>query len=386
MNKNLYEVLGVEKTASDEEIKNVYRRLAKKYHPDKNQGNSEAENLFKEISHAYEVLSDPQKRKVYDMYGNENFEENMMNQNLNRQFSVTKKILTLAEYFQNRPITINYERRVECDTCDATGFTDHQDHKCQYCKGQGKIKEMVRMQIFIQEVVRECQHCNGNCYDLSYSDLVCDDCDGTGITLIDDSIEIDIPRNIIHEQKIMISNKGDWYGRGYSDLLIDFDIKFDKGFDILENGNLVYKMKITLADSICGFRQKINHPNGKKLLIISDKKNIINPNKYYILPYLGFNNSELYIHFKINYPKQVVIPEDCKLTTITLAKCLGRVDTNIDYDDDIENEHIYNLSTLKSRKHNKIIMQQDPFESMNGFPGMDGIPGMAGMNANCAQQ
>ena len=147
-----YELLGVTKTATDDEIKSGFKEMAKKYHPDKNKSPG-AEETFKKINEAKEVLLNPNKRQIYDAMGKEGLEGMPTGGGFDpfehvgmgmwpgggerkTAFKFDKEI-SLQEYFTQTTIKIKVPRDVRCEPCDATGFTDKKDHKCKDCNGTG---------------------------------------------------------------------------------------------------------------------------------------------------------------------------------------------------------------------------------------------------------
>jgi DnaJ-class molecular chaperone len=131
MNKNnkLYEILEIDRSASLHTIKKAYRKLATKYHPDRNK-DPDAEEKFKEISHAYEILSDPEKRARYDQFGEENGMNNTMNPfdffmgQQRKQTTHHIHKLSLKDYFTKSSVQIKIPRKKDCNACDSTGFAD----------------------------------------------------------------------------------------------------------------------------------------------------------------------------------------------------------------------------------------------------------------------
>lgn len=178
-----YEVLGVDRQASDRELKKAYRALSRQFHPDKNRGDDTAQQKFIEISEAYEVLSDPEQRKIFDRYGSEGlknggahhqdpmemFRSSFGNMFRTQQNSVRKGPNTLAtlevtlrDVYQQKTQECQIELNSICYECDGTGSSDGQRHKCDGCGGSGQ--QVLRQQVMpgvVQTFQTTCQQCGG---------------------------------------------------------------------------------------------------------------------------------------------------------------------------------------------------------------------------------
>lgn len=245
--KNYYEVLGVSKTASESEIKKAYLSLAKKYHPDINK-EKDAESKFKEISHAYEVLSDPQKKSNYDRFGSEDagsgggsgsgfggfsggfggFDSSDIfgdifseffgggNQARSKKRSYAEKgadlryklDITLEEMFNGTEININYNTKVKCDSCFGEGGENgSKPVECKTCNGSGRLRQQKGP--FIME--QTCHKCSG--VGLVF-EKECKKCSGTGAINKTKKILVKIPSGIDSGEKIRLSGDGEAGLRG----------------------------------------------------------------------------------------------------------------------------------------------------------------------------
>merc|ERR1711871_459522 len=201
----LYKTLGINQDASESEIKKAYRKLAIKFHPDKNKDNQEeAAEKFKDISEAYQILSDPEKRKLYDQLGmdgvngsgmqfnpNDLFEHlfggmggmggfpfgDMFNQgNMRKREKVAepvmiKKKVTLEEIYLGKEINVNYTQTSHCKACQGTGSKSGKSSQCQTCQGSG-VRNVVQ-QIgpgMIQQFQKTCDVCNGSGINIEPND------------------------------------------------------------------------------------------------------------------------------------------------------------------------------------------------------------------------
>ena len=228
---SLYDSLGIQKDANDNDIKKAYRKKALQYHPDKNQSEG-AEEKFKEINKAYEILSDKEKRKKYDHFGldsvNENqsshqspFDifENMFGGNSffsgrhqqRRTEDTVKQIpLSLEEIYIGKTIKRLYKLERKCVKCNGIGASDPSDIiNCRHCNGTGHITKIQRMGPMISQTTRPCNYCNGNGKIIN-PDKKCKKCNGNKINIISEEININIPSGIKNEMPIIIKHKGNY--------------------------------------------------------------------------------------------------------------------------------------------------------------------------------
>jgi molecular chaperone DnaJ len=287
--KNYYDILGVSKTASQDEIKKAYRKIAIKYHPDKNQGNKEAEEKFKEASEAYSVLGDAEKRKEYDnpmstsnfesgfKYGDFNFRNMNVDEILNSFFNrgtkntgnishrgASKKIrlhVTLEEMYNGASKTLKFIRKDKCDECGGSGSKNpSKKQKCPVCGGTGK---MFNASGFFQ-TISTCSHCNGSGYVFSEP---CKKCGGNGIVEQEKSITIDIPKGAFQGMQLTAHKYGDapYRMKGeYGDLVIEILEKPNDKFK-REGNDLITEIEVPVIDAILGCNINVLTIDGKKL-------------------------------------------------------------------------------------------------------------------------
>lgn len=218
--RDYYEVLGVSKNASADEIKKAYRKLAKEHHPDKGGD----ETLFKEISEAYEVLSDNDKKAKYDRFGhaddnrgsyddmhsgfNDMFgqffrqRQQQQRERVGENMTLTVK-LTLEEIFEGVKKKYNYTRNVSCSSCSGHGGTEPQE--CPTCNGSGQISQVSRTPFGFMEQITDCHVCSGT--GTTFKDE-CKKCNGSGLLKQQEVVEVDVPSGVHEGMAFVMTGKG----------------------------------------------------------------------------------------------------------------------------------------------------------------------------------
>ncbi|HIA71494.1 MAG TPA: molecular chaperone DnaJ [Phycisphaerales bacterium] len=231
-----YEILDVTRTADGTEIKRSYRRLAMKYHPDRNPENADAEKSFKECAEAYEVLSDPQKKQIYDQYGHEGLRgrghagHDFNSMNVEDIFSMFNDILgggrgggrgknrqvrgydletdveiTLEEVLTGTEREVEFDRLDVCETCQGNGAKPGTTPEtCTTCQGQGKVAQAGLGGMF--RMVSACPTCDGRG---SVVKEKCEDCYGRGRNAVHRKLRVKIPAGIHHGQAVRVAGEGE---------------------------------------------------------------------------------------------------------------------------------------------------------------------------------
>jgi len=337
--RDYYEVLGVTKNSTEEEIKKAYRKLALKYHPDKNPDNKESEEKFKEITEAYECLSDKEKRQRYDMGGHSMFNQNGRSYNYNdfftnfggggpdfndvfgdlfnrfnkagsnRPFRSGRHLriqisLDLKDIVNGTNKTVAINRNVKCEPCNGIGSKEGKSHEnCSFCNGQGKVINRQRTPFGIMTHESICVNCNGDGIKILE---VCNECNGKGVNNRREEVEINIPRGAREGMQFAIREKGDYIKGGVSgDLLIDIlEVKSEEY--LIENNNIIIDYFIDLIDSIKGKKDvEIETPHGT--IKINIPKNVFNGQALRLLKkgiptYESNEMGDFLIYININIP------------------------------------------------------------------------------------
>ncbi len=260
-----YEILKINRDATGAEIKKAYRKLALQYHPDKNQGDKEAEEMFKKINEAYGVLSDEKKREIYDRYGIEGLERqgagfhassmddimdifnSMFSGGFGGGFGESRKRGSDLKYaldieseldidFHEAVFGVskklNLRYKTPCDSCSGTGAKDGIMQTCSTCGGQGRVVMRQGFMTFAQD----CPHCHGIGKIIKER---CEECKGSGYTEKNETVTVTIPAGIDTGNRLRIPGKGNEDKRGYrGDLYIYFSVADDEHF--IRDGNNVY--------------------------------------------------------------------------------------------------------------------------------------------------
>lgn len=417
-----YQILGVSKTATADEIKSAYKKMAMKWHPDRNRNNiKEAEEKFKEIGKVYKVLSNPNSRKRYDQFGEDglensgdmdgfnpfdlfnNFGNNFGNifnnfgfrqqtqQNNNQQKKMkgpNKEFvlkIKLEELYSGKSISINIKKRIKCVDCSGIGCQNESDYiNCDACDGKGQTVQIHRMGPMIQQIVQPCQKC-GQKGKMIRPGSECPRCNGDKSVSINKTTDFYIRPGSNDGDKIILHGESDWHPQftEVGDLVIVIkELPSENGMK-REGENLVLKLDIGLADALCGFTKVIKHFEDRYIKI--ENNNIIKPEQTMIIKGEGMPNKngdmtygDLVIQFKIIFPEK--ISNERKKY---LQKLIPKINKQIwelspeDYPNaDVRTLEYYDKTQyMNSNSHNKVYSEDEDDEDGTQRP-----------NIECAQQ
>ncbi|MBG9982333.1 molecular chaperone DnaJ [Aerococcaceae bacterium DSM 111020] len=310
--RDYYDVLGISKDASEDEIKKAYRKLSKKYHPDINK-EEDAEEKFKEVSEAYEVLSDQQKRAAYDQYGHASTDPNFgaggfgggfggfggfggsggsyssggfgdfedifstffggggssRNPNAPRRGSDLqyRVHLTFDEAIKGKETTIRYNRNAECETCHGSGAKPGTEPvTCSKCSGRGTVN--VEQNTPFGRVMTQtvCDVCQGTGQEIKEK---CQTCHGAGITEETHSVKITIPAGVEDNQQMRLSGQGEAGSNGgpYGDLYVIFEVEESDIFE-RDGSEIYFELPISFVQAALGDEVMVPTVTGKVKLKI----------------------------------------------------------------------------------------------------------------------
>tara|TARA_S200002703_G_scaffold1341_1_gene2344 strand:- start:10615 stop:11616 length:1002 start_codon:yes stop_codon:yes gene_type:complete len=333
MSKDYYNILGVNKEANESEIKKSYRKLSKKYHPDVNPNNKEAEDKFKEIAEAYSVLSDSEKRSNYDRFGSADgrggnpfgdmgmddifsqfFGGGRQRQNRRRKgndIRVNIK-LSLEDIYNGVNKKIKYRKTNKCSECNNTGG---ESSKCTSCNGQGVINQVQNTPFGrIQNSVM-CSNCQGS------GEMIvkpCGSCGGNGTKMGEVEYEFEIPKGLMDGEMLRVGGMGNAIKKGIDgDLIINIvEIPHDKfrrvGNDIHQTLNLTYKDLVLGNDDI-----QVDTMNGKIKIKIKKGTDIGTmlriPTKGFIR---GNETGDMLLEVWLDIPKEVSKEDEEKINSL----------------------------------------------------------------------
>ena len=345
--RDYYEVLGVSKDADQAAIKKAYRKLAIKFHPDKNPDNKEAEEKFKEAAEAYEILSDADKKARYDRFGHAGVSGNaggfsgsggMTMEDIFSQFGDIfgdggspfesffrggrsqsrsrgqkgsnlriKVSLTLEEIYSGVTKKIKVKKHVACDQCNGSGAKDSSSVKtCTTCRGSGYVTRMKSTFLGHMQTTAPCPTCNGSGEMITSN---CTKCKGDGRMYADETIEIEIPAGVEEGMQLSLRGRGNAGMKGgpAGDLLINIE---EKPHDSLQRDgkNLIHDLYLNFADAALGTSVEVPTIDGKvKIKIPAGTQ----PGKIFRLKGKGLPSVQSYghgdqlIHINVWTPKKL---------------------------------------------------------------------------------
>jgi len=343
--RDYYEILGVDRNASTDELKKAYRKMALQFHPDKNPGNKEAEEKFKEAAEAYEVLSDQEKRAQYDRFGHngmrggfggsgggmsmddifEHFGDvfgghnpfesffgggnrNSRQQRVFRGSDLRVKVqVTLNEISSGSNKKLKLKKFAPCDACGGNGAKgSNAMSTCTTCNGSGQIRKATNTFLGQMYTTQTCYTCSG---DGKIVTNKCDNCGGEGIFKKEEIIDINIPAGVVEGVQLSVSGKGNAGRRGGipGDLIVVIEEIEDK--DLKRDGaNIIYDLYLNFVDAALGAevevptigeKVKINIPagtQGGKIFRLKNKG----------IPQLNaYGKGDQLIHINIWVPKKL---------------------------------------------------------------------------------
>ncbi|KYR00497.1 heat shock protein [Tieghemostelium lacteum] len=400
-----YDILGVPRDASETDIKKAYRKLAIKYHPDKN-SDPGATDKFKEITVAYEVLSDSEKRQIYDKYGEEGlkeggaggFGEDIFSQFFGggfggfggrgggggrrgpRKGEPIQHVLkvSLEDLYKGKVSKLALQKNSKCGECNGKGSASKAPDavkKCDDCSGSG-VKVQLR-QIgpgMVQKLQSVCPTCKGEGQVIREKDR-CPKCKGNKTVQEKKTLEVNIDKGMKHGQKIVFPDEGDYESPDVipGDVVVILQQKEHPLFQ-REGDDLLMTHRITLVEALCGFTFYLTHLDGRVLTIKNEQGNIIKPDDTKCIFNEGmpgykrpFEKGRLIIQFEVVFPtKGQISAADFK----TLEKILPAPKPNVKpalgpdgIEDEVELHDFDKSSAGQSHSQHRASYEEDDEDS-----------------------
>jgi len=293
--RDYYEILGIERGVDAKEVKKAYRRLAMKFHPDRNPGDATAEEKFKEATEAYDILSDDQKRAAYDQYGHAGVNHNAggagfgggsfsdifgdvfgdifggaggggrtrANRGADLRYTLE---LDLEEAVRGSTVKIRIPSQVECKTCSGSGAEKGSEPEvCGTCHGQGQV----RMQQGFFSIQQTCPRCRGAGKIIRNP---CKSCHGSGMTEEQKTLSVKVPAGVDTGDRIRLSGEGEMGGHGGSagDLYVQVAVREHKIFT-RDGSNLYCEVPISFVDAALGGELEVPTLDGRVKLKIPEE-------------------------------------------------------------------------------------------------------------------
>lgn len=305
--RDYYEILGVTKGASAEEIKKAYRKVALQFHPDRNQGDKAAEEKFKEAAEAYEILSDQQKKAKYDQFGHagmdpSNFGGHSYQGNMEDIFRNFGDIfgggggggfdpfesffgggggrgqqrargkrgsnlrvrvkLTLVDVANGVRKSLKVKKHVQCHTCHGSGAKDASSvGKCTVCNGSGVVRKVQNTILGQMQTSSTCYQCNGSGQQITKK---CASCNGLGVEYGEETISVDIPAGVQDGMQLSMGGKGNAGEQGgpAGDLIIQIEVEQHAELEI-DGQNVIYNLHVSFIDAVLGSQIEVPTIEGK---------------------------------------------------------------------------------------------------------------------------
>ncbi len=335
----LYEVLGVDRNISDSELKKKYRKLALKYHPDRNKEPTAGER-FKEISTAYDILGDKEKRSKYDQFGLEGFKsmesggmggdpfdifQNLFGGGMGMggmggQPRQRRKVkgkdrleyldIDLIDFYMCNTVSFNYNKTILCKSCEGSGGKYPSSVvKCDICNGNGVIMKVMQMGIgMITQTQTTCTACNGKGKKIKPGEE-CPSCKGKKLSQITKKINVKLRPNTYNMEKVTVKEEADQHPDYdvYGNLVLILRQKRHTKYRRYKN-DLLLNYKISLIDALCGAVIKITTLDNRKLLIKTSE--IIHPESVFKIENEGMKTTpttrgNLFVKFSVVFPDSI---------------------------------------------------------------------------------
>lgn len=352
----LYDILGVSPDATDAQLKSAYKKGALKHHPDKNAHNPEAAEKFKDLSHAYEILSDPEKRQIYNQYGEEGLEQGGMGgggmaaEDLFAQFfgggggpfggmfgggmreQGPKKARTIShvhkvsleDIYRGKVSKLALQKSVICPKCDGRGGKEGAVKKCTGCDGRGMKHMMRQMGPMIQRFQTVCPDCQGEGEIIRDRDR-CKQCNGKKTIIERKVLHVHVDRGVKSGHRIEFRGEGDQLpGVEPGDVVFEIEQKPHPRFQ-RKDDDLFYQAEIDLLTALAGGQLHIEHLDERWLTVDIIPGECISNGEVKVIrgqgmpSYRHHDFGNLYIQFDVKFPERIAGPDGGAMTPQQIA-------------------------------------------------------------------
>ncbi|KAK9934269.1 hypothetical protein M0R45_021419 [Rubus argutus] len=404
-NTKYYGILGVPKNASQDDVKRAYRKAAIKTHPDKG-GDPEK---FKELSQAYEVLSDPEKREIYDQYGEDGLKDEggpghhdpfdifssffggssqfggaPKRKNKGKDVIHPLKV-SLEDLYTGTTRKLSLSRNIICIKCKGKGSKSGASTKCSGCKGSGMKVTTRQVGYMIQQMPHQCNECKGSGETINAKDR-CHQCKGAKVVKEKKQLEVHVEKGMQNGQRITFAGEADQEPDTITgDIVFLLQQKDHPKFK--RNGDdLVFEHTLSLREALCGFQFVLTHLDGRRLLIKSQPGQVVKPDQCKAINgegmpiyQSGFMKGMLYVHFTVEFPDSIN-PEVCTGLESVLPHGSGSTSQLTDKElDECEETTLHDVNEDEMRRK-KAKQSQEAYEEDE-----EDMPGGA-QRVQCAQQ
>ncbi|XP_076896706.1 dnaJ protein homolog 2-like isoform X1 [Bidens hawaiensis] len=399
-NTKYYEILGVPQSATPDELKKAYRKSAIKNHPDKG-GDPEK---FKELSQAYEVLNDPEKREIYDQYGEDALKEGMgggggssgnpfdvfeqffgggfgggfggksggSSRTRKKQGEDVKQVLkvSLEDVYNGITKKLSLSRNILCKKCKGKGSKSGASSRCYGCQGTGM--RVTTRQIapgMIQQMQHVCSECRGSGESINERDR-CQQCKGKKVTQEKKVLEVHVEKGMQNGQKIVFEGQADEAPDTVTgDIVFILQLKEHPKFKRKQD-DLYVEHNISLTEALCGIRFVLTHLDGRQLLIKTNPGKVIKPDQYKAINDEGmpqwqrpFMKGKLVIHFNVAFPDTgFLTPEKCKNLATILPSGGPNASSSDMSVDDCEETLLHNVNMEEEMRRKEHLRRQEAYD------------------------
>ncbi|KAL8162054.1 hypothetical protein V2J09_013543 [Rumex salicifolius] len=410
-NTKYYEVLGVSKSASPDDLKKAYKKAAIKNHPDKG-GDPEK---FKELAHAYEVLSDPEKREIYDQYGEDALKEGMgggggghdpfdifssffggspfgggggssRGRRQRRGEDVVHPLkVSLDDLYNGTTKKLSLSRNVLCSKCKGKGSKSGASMTCSGCQGSG-MKVSIRQlgPSMIQQMQHPCNECKGTGETINDKDR-CPQCKGEKVMQEKKVLEVVVEKGMQNGQKITFPGAADEAPDTVTgDIVFVVQQKEHPKFK-RKGDDLFYEHTLSLTEALCGFQFALTHLDSRQLLIKSSPGEVVKPDQFKGINDEGmpmyqrpFMKGKLYIHFTVDFPDSLSL-DQCKALESVLPPRTTTQLTDMEIDE-CEETTLHDVNIEEEMRRKQAHAREEAYDED------DEMPGGGAQRVQCAQQ